>query len=73
MQNDQFFVSHDHRTGDGLPNLEDQTKEEPVADDKASTSSVVRKSPNRGNLRKSPSVNFLSDVTVNSPLHSIAY
>ena len=69
MQNDQFFISHNHRAGDGLPNLENQMKKEPVMDDNASTSSVVRKSPYQDDFRKSPSVLLLSDVNHISPMN----
>jgi len=41
-QNDQIFISHYHDPGDGFPNLEEGS--EWLADDGASTSSVVRKS-----------------------------
>jgi hypothetical protein len=45
LQNDQFFISHKHQEEDGLPNLEDLHGKNPVSDDDASTSSVVRSSP----------------------------
>ena len=45
QQNDQFFISHKHQAEDGLPNLEERQDKEPVSEDDASTSSVVRSSP----------------------------
>jgi hypothetical protein len=44
-QNDHFFISHKHYAEDGLPNLDEAVKKQPVPEDDASTSSVIRSSP----------------------------
>ncbi|KAL5385120.1 hypothetical protein DPSP01_004932 [Paraphaeosphaeria sporulosa] len=43
--NDQLFISHKHQIEDGFPNLEELHEKEPIYDDDASTSSVVRSPP----------------------------
>ncbi|KAF2190110.1 hypothetical protein K469DRAFT_23526 [Zopfia rhizophila CBS 207.26] len=59
--NDQFFISHNHQADDGLPNLEDHQIDEPISDDDASTTSVVRTSPLLLQKRPSPSLIFSQD------------
>jgi hypothetical protein len=61
IQNDQFFISHQHQEEDGLPNLEDLGAEQPVLDDDASASSVVHTPPYRDS-EKPQAVLLLCDV-----------
>ncbi|KAF2790665.1 hypothetical protein K505DRAFT_310996 [Melanomma pulvis-pyrius CBS 109.77] len=56
--NDQFFISHKHQAEDGLPNFEELQEKEPVSEDDASTSSVVRSSPYISEKRNSSSLTF---------------
>ena len=63
QQDDQFFISHKHQADDGLPNLEESHDKEPVSEDDASTSSVVRSSPYMFEKRK-PSLMFSQEVLI---------
>ncbi|KAF2111593.1 hypothetical protein BDV96DRAFT_499368 [Lophiotrema nucula] len=62
--NDQFFISHRHLADDGLPNVEDLQAKEPVSDDDASTSSVVKSTPRIYEEKKLPAISFsLEEIT----------
>ncbi|KAF2004323.1 hypothetical protein P154DRAFT_572363 [Amniculicola lignicola CBS 123094] len=67
--NDQFFISHKHQEEDGLPNLEELHGKDPVSDDDASTSSVVRSSPHTfGKLNPNSIVFSAEELSVLSTL-----
>ncbi|KAF2706010.1 hypothetical protein K504DRAFT_387494 [Pleomassaria siparia CBS 279.74] len=55
---DQFFISHMHQADDGLPNLEELHDKEPISEDDASTSSVVRSSSYQIEKRIGSSLTF---------------
>ncbi|KAF2633103.1 hypothetical protein BU25DRAFT_329629 [Macroventuria anomochaeta] len=45
LENDQFFISHKHYFGDGLPNIEEQHEKAQALQDDRSTSSVIHTPP----------------------------